>query len=114
MRIDPAPSFRGRFVLPGDKSISHRAAILGAMAHGQTRIRNFASAADCASTLGCLRALGVEIERDGTVQVSASMQTGCPGVFAGGDMVPSDQTVTVGVGHGKKAARYIHVWLGSA
>ena len=67
MRIDPALSFRGRFVLPGDKSISHRAAILGAMAHGRTRIRNFASAADCASTLGCLRALGVEIERDGAL-----------------------------------------------
>ncbi len=61
-----------------------------------------------------LRAVpGVEIERDGTVQVSASLQTGCPGVFAGGDMVPSDQTVTVGVGHGKKAARHIHTWLGS-
>ena len=57
---------------------------------------------------------GVEIERDGTVQVSSSLETGCPGVFAGGDMVPSEQTVTVGVGHGKKAARHIHTWLGSA
>jgi 3-phosphoshikimate 1-carboxyvinyltransferase len=69
VRIDPAPSFRGRFVLPGDKSISHRAAILGAMAHGPTRIENFASAADCASTLGCLRALGVEIAREGALVV---------------------------------------------
>ena len=57
---------------------------------------------------------GVEIERDGTVQVSSSLETGCPGVFAGGDMVPSEQTVTVGVGHGKKAARHIHTWLGTA
>jgi Pyruvate/2-oxoacid:ferredoxin oxidoreductase delta subunit len=40
------------------------------------------------------------------------MMTGCPGVFAGGDMVPSEQTVTVGVGHGKKAARNIDAWLG--
>ncbi len=64
MRIHPARSFRGRFHLPGDKSISHRAAILGAMAEGETRIHNFASAADCASTLSCLRALGVEVERD--------------------------------------------------
>jgi NADPH-dependent glutamate synthase beta subunit-like oxidoreductase len=56
---------------------------------------------------------GVQIERDGIVQVSSSLETGCPGVFAGGDMVPSDQTVTVGVGHGKKAARHIHTWLGS-
>jgi 3-phosphoshikimate 1-carboxyvinyltransferase len=65
VRIDPASSFRGRFHLPGDKSISHRAAILGGMAEGVTRIHNFASAADCASTLGCLRALGVAVERNG-------------------------------------------------
>jgi NADPH-dependent glutamate synthase beta subunit-like oxidoreductase/Pyruvate/2-oxoacid:ferredoxin oxidoreductase delta subunit len=56
---------------------------------------------------------GVEIGRDGVVQVSPSMQTGCPGVFAGGDMVPSEQTVTVGVGHGKKAAHNIDLWLRS-
>jgi NADPH-dependent glutamate synthase beta subunit-like oxidoreductase len=54
---------------------------------------------------------GVEFDRDGTVQVSRAMMTGCPGVFAGGDMVPSERTVTVGVGHGKKAAREIHAWL---
>ena len=54
---------------------------------------------------------GIEIARDGTVQVSATQETGRPGVFAGGDMVPSDQTVTVGVGHGKKAALHIHAWL---
>jgi NADPH-dependent glutamate synthase beta subunit-like oxidoreductase len=57
---------------------------------------------------------GVEFEPDGTVQVSDSLQTGSPGVFAGGDMVPSDQTVTVGVGHGKKAARHIDAWLRNA
>ena len=54
---------------------------------------------------------GVEFERDGTVKVSTAMMTGCPGVFAGGDMVPSERTVTVGVGHGKKAARNIDAWL---
>ena len=42
------------------------------------------------------------------------MMTGCPGVFAGGDMVPSERTVTVGVGHGKKAARHIDAWLRGA
>lgn len=57
---------------------------------------------------------GVEFERDGTVQVTTSFQTGCPGVFAGGDMVPSERTVTIGVGHGKKAARHIDAWLRSA
>jgi NADPH-dependent glutamate synthase beta subunit-like oxidoreductase len=62
-----------------------------------------------------MRALpGVEFERDGTVKVSASLMTGCPGVFAGGDMVPSERTVTVGVGHGKKAARHIDAWLRDA
>jgi Pyruvate/2-oxoacid:ferredoxin oxidoreductase delta subunit len=40
--------------------------------------------------------------------------TGCPGVFAGGDMVPAERTVTVGVGHGKKAARHIDAWLRGA
>jgi NADPH-dependent glutamate synthase beta subunit-like oxidoreductase len=54
---------------------------------------------------------GVDFANDGTVQVSPSMMTGCPGVFAGGDMVPSERTVTVGVGHGKKAARHIDAYL---
>ena len=53
----------------------------------------------------------MEFERDGTVRVSTSLMTGCPGVFAGGDMVPSERTVTVGVGHGKRAAREIDAWL---
>ena len=54
---------------------------------------------------------GVEFKRDGTVVVSPSMMTGSPGVFAGGDMVPAERTVTVGVGHGKKAARFIDAYL---
>jgi NADPH-dependent glutamate synthase beta subunit-like oxidoreductase len=54
---------------------------------------------------------GVEFEPDGTVEVSPSMMTGCPGLFAGGDMVPAERTITVGVGHGKKAARHIDGYL---
>jgi NADPH-dependent glutamate synthase beta subunit-like oxidoreductase/Pyruvate/2-oxoacid:ferredoxin oxidoreductase delta subunit len=54
---------------------------------------------------------GVEFQRDGTVEVSSSLMTGAPGVFAGGDMVPAERTVTVGVGHGKRAAREIDAWL---
>jgi NADPH-dependent glutamate synthase beta subunit-like oxidoreductase len=57
---------------------------------------------------------GVEFEKDGTVIVSPSLMTGSPGVFAGGDMVPSERTVTIGVGHGKKAARHIDAWLRGA
>ena len=53
---------------------------------------------------------GLEI-KDGTVQVGPNMMTGHDGIFAGGDMVPSERTVTVGVGHGKKAARHIDAWL---
>jgi 2-oxoacid:acceptor oxidoreductase delta subunit (pyruvate/2-ketoisovalerate family) len=49
--------------------------------------------------------------KDGVVQVAPNMMTGHPGVFAGGDMVPSERTVTVAVGHGKKAARHIDAWL---
>jgi NADPH-dependent glutamate synthase beta subunit-like oxidoreductase len=53
---------------------------------------------------------GLEIA-DGAVQVDERMMTGCPGVFAGGDMVPDERTVTVGVGHGKQAARCVDAWL---
>lgn len=65
MHLAPANHFRGRFTLPGDKSISHRLALFGALAHGETRIDNFSGGADCASTLACLAALGVPIEREG-------------------------------------------------
>ena len=53
---------------------------------------------------------GVRIH-DGVVQVGADLMTGRPGVFAGGDMVPAERTVTVAIGHGKKAAHSIHAWL---
>jgi 3-phosphoshikimate 1-carboxyvinyltransferase len=65
MLISPAKRLRGEVALPGDKSISHRAAMLSAIAENETRIENFAESADCTSTLGCLRDLGVEIERGG-------------------------------------------------
>jgi 3-phosphoshikimate 1-carboxyvinyltransferase len=55
---------RGRISLPGDKSISHRAAILAALARGRSRITNFSTSEDCARTLACLVQLGVRIERD--------------------------------------------------
>ena len=54
---------------------------------------------------------GVQFKADGVVIVNDQMMTGSPGLFAGGDMVPSDRTVTIGVGHGKKAARNIDAWL---
>jgi 3-phosphoshikimate 1-carboxyvinyltransferase len=52
--------------LPGDKSISHRYALIGAIAEGDTRIANYSTGADCHSTLACVRALGIEVEGAGT------------------------------------------------
>lgn len=49
--------------------------------------------------------------RDGVVQVDEHLMTGRPGLFAGGDMVPAERNVTVAIGHGKKAAKYIDAWL---
>jgi len=63
MIVKKAEGLRGRVKIPGDKSISHRALLLGAIAEGTTRIRNFLPAADCLATLACVRALGVEVER---------------------------------------------------
>jgi 3-phosphoshikimate 1-carboxyvinyltransferase len=60
--ISPGGSVSGVVELPGDKSISHRYAILAALAQGRSEISNYSPAADCRSTLGCLRKLGVEIE----------------------------------------------------
>jgi 3-phosphoshikimate 1-carboxyvinyltransferase len=63
--VRPARYLTGSIRLPGDKSISHRYAMLGAIAKGTTRLQNFSTGADCASTLGCLKTLGVNWERDG-------------------------------------------------
>jgi 3-phosphoshikimate 1-carboxyvinyltransferase len=58
-----AHNLRGTLELPGDKSISHRYAMLAAIAEGPSRLENYSTGADCASTLGCVRALGVNWER---------------------------------------------------
>jgi len=65
-RISPASAISGSLSLPGDKSISHRYALIGAIAEGDTRIINYSTGADCHSTLGCVRALGIEVEGAGT------------------------------------------------
>lgn len=65
MRIRPAKRIRGRLSMPGDKSISHRAAMLAALAAGASWLRNFSPSQDCAATLSCLRQLGVRIEHEG-------------------------------------------------
>ena len=74
--IRPAKGLTGSVRLPGDKSISHRYAMLGGIAEGTTRLENFSTGADCGSTLGCLRTLGVQWERNGnsvTIQGNGAM-----------------------------------------
>jgi 3-phosphoshikimate 1-carboxyvinyltransferase len=69
--IHPAKSLSGGALMPGDKSISHRYAMLAALAEGTSELRNFAAAADCHSTLGCMKSLGAEVKVDGaTVRVT--------------------------------------------
>jgi 3-phosphoshikimate 1-carboxyvinyltransferase len=65
-KVSPASAITGDILLPGDKSISHRYALIAAIAEGETRIRNYSTGADCHSTLGCIRALGIEVEGAGT------------------------------------------------
>ncbi len=64
MKLNPARQISGRLQLPGDKSISHRAALISALASGRSEIANFSTARDCASTVACLRELGVSIEQN--------------------------------------------------
>ncbi|HEX3663182.1 MAG TPA: 3-phosphoshikimate 1-carboxyvinyltransferase [Acidobacteriaceae bacterium] len=77
-RIRPARTIQGSLRLPGDKSISHRYALLGGLAEGTTRLANFSTGADCASSLACVAALGAEVVRreDQSVEI-----TGVGGAF---------------------------------
>jgi 3-phosphoshikimate 1-carboxyvinyltransferase len=63
--VPSASQVRGNLRVPGDKSISHRAALFNALGEGTAHVRNFSPGADCASTIGCLRAMGVRIEHAG-------------------------------------------------
>src|SRR5581483_3376635 len=65
-RVSPAARVSGAIALPGDKSISHRYAMISAIAEGPSRIRNYSTGADCHSTLGCVRALGIDVSGSGT------------------------------------------------
>lgn len=69
MKIAPARTLTGTVRVPGDKSISHRAVMLASIAEGTSRIENFSSGEDCASTIRCFRQLGVETKHSGTAVV---------------------------------------------
>jgi 3-phosphoshikimate 1-carboxyvinyltransferase len=66
VRIPPAQRLSGSVCLPGDKSISHRYAMISAIAEGSSRIQNYSTGADCHSTLGAIRALGIAVDQQGT------------------------------------------------
>jgi 3-phosphoshikimate 1-carboxyvinyltransferase len=70
--IHPAKNILGAIRLPGDKSISHRYAMLAALAQGTTRLMNFSTGADCASTVNCMRQLGCNIQHtdDGVLEIA--------------------------------------------
>ena len=79
MRLAPARRIKGLITLPGDKSMSHRAALIGALASGVTEISNFSTAQDCASTLACLRQLGVSVEiNEGIVRIAGDQTLKAP------------------------------------
>ncbi|HWB83345.1 MAG TPA: 3-phosphoshikimate 1-carboxyvinyltransferase [Bryobacteraceae bacterium] len=109
-RISPAASITGAIGLPGDKSISHRYAMISAIAEGETRIRNYSTGADCHSTLGCIRALGVEVEGSGTEFVVHGK--GLDGLRApAGDLDAGNSGSTIRMLSGILAAQPFTTWI---
>ena len=86
--IRPAHNILGTLRLPGDKSISHRYALLGAFAEGTSRFSNFSTGADCASTLSCMQALGAKVRKldDGRIEIEG----------VGGRVTPANRPLDCG------------------
>ena len=92
MRVEPAVRLEGHFAVPGDKSISHRALLLGAVSDGETVVRGFGRSGDTLSTLAAVRSLGAQVDDDGDQLVvhglglrglqSASIDCGNAGTLA--------------------------------
>jgi 3-phosphoshikimate 1-carboxyvinyltransferase len=79
VRIEPAAALEGHFAVPGDKSVSHRALLLGAVADGETRINGFGRSADTLSTLEAVRALGAGVDDGETITVHGAGLRGLQG-----------------------------------
>ena len=102
--IHPARSLSGSITLPGDKSISHRYGMIASIAEGVSKIQNFSTGADCHSTLGCMRAMGVQIEENGTeVTIHGVGLEGLRG--AAGDLDAGNSGSTIRMLSGILAAR---------
>lgn len=93
-RVRPAVRLRGETFCPGDKSISHRAALFGALAEGETRVGNFLCAGDCLSTLECLRRLGIHIETDAAAKALTIHGQGLQGLGEPGDILDAGNSAT--------------------
>lgn len=91
--IQPARRVAGRLSVPGDKSISHRYALLAALADGPSHFAGFAPGADCHATLTCLQQLGVDIRHDGPSEVAIEGR-GLGGLLASGDPVDAKNSGT--------------------
>src|SRR5437588_7961489 len=79
--IHPARTLQGSLVVPGDKSISHRYAMLAGLAEGTSRLSNFSSGADPHSSLGCMQALGATVVETGSGPSAVVEVTGVSGSF---------------------------------
>ena len=64
MKVEPAARVDGHLAVPGDKSISHRALLIGAICEGETRVSHWGRSGDTESTLGAVRALGVQVDEE--------------------------------------------------
>src|ERR1035441_7550853 len=98
-RISPAAAIAGAITLPGDKSISHRYAMISAIASGESRILNYSTGADCHSTLGCVRGLGIDVEVAGTeVRITGKGLDGLRAPAADLDAGNSGSTIRMKIG----------------
>jgi len=94
MKLRSAKSVRGIVNMPGDKSISHRAAMFAAIADGETRIDNFSRAVDCHTTLDAVESLGICVQRNGTtITINGKGKTGLTAPFDAIDCGNSGTTI---------------------
>ncbi len=93
VRVSPAASIKGEITVPGDKSISHRAVMLGSIADGVTEVEGFLEGEDNLSTIGAFRAMGVEIERPGASMVRI-FGRGMRGLAEPGDVIDAGNSGT--------------------
>src|SRR5947207_16028876 len=99
MRIAPAAELSGHVAVPGDKSISHRSVLFGALSEGDTHVRGFGRAGDTESTIAAVRALGVEVDdvaHDELVVHGAELREGSVDCGNAGTLVPRPAGILVG------------------